>query len=135
MSTDLKNGWVSVAGLYPQAFTGTSQGTSNDFSNGYVNTCMVVNIGTWNATSVNIQCEESANGSSGWTAISGMVVTATTSNTQTIVEGQRQYRYVRANVSTFSGTSVTANVDILAPKKYVAASASVQGGYSRSPST
>ncbi len=95
----------------------------------------IVDVGAYgaNTTNLQVQIEESADGSTNWTAISGMVATATTSNTHTVLQGLRTHRYVRANAISVQGTtpSVAVNVELISQKKISGSG----GGYSRAPST
>ena len=132
---DLVNEALSVNALYPQSLAISAQGASQDFTNGEISTNMIVDVGAVGAasTGITVQCEESADGSTGWTVIPGMVVSATTSNTHQVVRGQRTHRYVRANAITVAGTtpSFAVSAVIIAQKKI----SGTGGGYSRAPST
>lgn len=135
MIYDFKNEANSVQGLVPQVLADTAQGSSKDFSNCEISTGAIVSIGAYGAnnTSTTIRIEESADGSTGWAAISGMSCSPTTSNTIFVLRGLRQYRYVRANAVTVAGTtpSVACSVEIVAQKRYTNPSS----GVDRSPST
>jgi hypothetical protein len=132
---DLGNEAVSVNALVPQTLAATAQGSSKDFTNGEISLNAIVSVGAYgaNTTNLQVQIEESADGSTNWTAIPGMVVTATTSNAYQVVRGQRTHRYVRANAVSVQGTtpSVAVGVVIISQAKI----SGTGGGYSRLPSS
>jgi hypothetical protein len=135
MIIDLVNEALSVNALYPQTLTASTQGGSNDFTNGEISCNMIVDVGAFgaNTTALTVQAEESSTGTGSWTAISGMSTSVTTSNTHVVLQGLRTHRYVRANAITLTGTtpSVAVSVEIISQKKI----SGTGGGYSRSPST
>lgn len=135
MLIDLVNQVQTSNGLSPQVLAASAQGSSQDFSNCKISTGAVIQVGTYgvNTTNLQVQIEESADGSTGWSAISGMVQSAITQAGVYVLRGQRQYRYVRANAVSVQGTtpSVAVSVAIIAEKEYAGSG----GGYSRSPSS
>lgn len=141
MLVDLVNDVKSVNVVRPQSVTatGTVVPTSTDFENCEVSTGAIVDVGAVSGTtpSVSVQIEESDDQST-WTAIAGLVFSGiTTSNQHLVQRGLRQKQYVRANVTTISGTATptfTMSVEVISQNKYAASSGN-QGGYSRSPST
>lgn len=139
---DLNNSAVTAQGLAPQVLSTTVQGASVDMSNGEIDTNMILEVGALtiaNITQLNVQAEESADGSTNWTLIPGMVltVTATTApaNTHQVVRGLRTQQYVRANAKTLSATTTTGafpvSVTFVSQKRIAPAS----GGFDRYPGT
>ena len=129
---------VGGAGLAPVAVTQSVQGSSMSFGNGEVATQAIIEVGVVSAglTGITVQIEESTNGTTGWTAIPNMVSsTITTGPSRQTLLGLRTQGYVRANVITASGTTVSAlmSIEILAMPK--ASGGSGATGFSRSPSS
>jgi hypothetical protein len=130
---DLVNEVQSAGALGPATVTASTQGNSFDFSNCKEPLGMIVDVGAItvaNVTSMVVQCEESTNGISNWTAITNppagimaVTVTATTTpgNLHQVARGMRRYQYVRANAITVSGTTpgFPLNVEIIGQKEYV----------------
>lgn len=133
MIVDLVTEALSSNNLKPQTLAASTQGASFDMANAEVATLMSIAIGSVgaNSTAITVQCEESDDGSTNWTAISGMSMSATTSNTRTLVRGLRSKRYARLNAITVTGTtpSFAISGDIFGTKKYT----DTTGGYSNSP--
>lgn len=134
---DLKNEVQSGASFYAGTTNATGAGTHVDLENGHVATNAVLNVGVFSGTTVNVKMQESnvtTATSTDWTDITGGAFTAFTGTTREILVFQRSKRYVRANVGTFSGTSITFAVEVFAQRK-VAPYGSTYAGYDRSPST
>jgi hypothetical protein len=141
---DLSNGIYTANALLPQTLTASAQGSSLDMSDCEYLTNAIVQLGAFGAgqTSITVQIEQSADGSTNWTTIGGvadqssMVCTATTSNQQILLKGIRTQRYARANAITVTGTtpSAAASVEIVAQQKYFPTTGDGSKGYSVSPS-
>ena len=133
---DLVNDVTSNNNIRPQTIAATTQGSSADFTNCEISTNAILDVGAVgaNSTSLTVQIEESADGSTNWAAIPGMIINAvTTSNQHQVVRGLRTHRYVRANAVTVAGTtpSFALSVEIIAQQKFTGTG----GGYSRLPSS
>lgn len=144
MLVDLVNEAISVNALNG-TLTASTQGASNDFSDGEVSFNMVVDAGamtTANVTSAQVQAEEwSGTSADTWAVIAGCVVTVTATtaaaNLHQVVRGLRSKQYVRANAITVTGTTTTAafpgvNVDFFSQRKFVPIGS---GGFDRYPSS
>lgn len=137
---DLVNDVLTVNALGPVIVTGTTQlpFTGMDFSSAAdCPIAAIINVGAVSVglTTMNVQLEECATTNGTYTAITGTIVTITTTGTTVpqVVKGMRQLRYVRANVVTATGATINAYmcVDVLQQLKFTGTG----GGYSRSPST
>jgi len=139
MLIDLVNEAQCSSALAPVVLAASTQGASIDLSNCEISTNAIVSVGAVgaNSTAGTFQIEESADGSTNWTAIAGMSCSVTTSNTVNVLRGLRTYKYVRANAITVTGTtpSFAGSVVIVSQKKYVKGASVTEGGYSRSPSS
>lgn len=129
--------------LGPVALTQSTQGASYDAHNLDVSTNAIISLGAIVAgiTGLNCQIEESSTGTGSWTAIPNMVMTTVTqstgaANTTVVLRGQRTYQYVRANFNTASGTTVSAqaNVVLLSQAKFTSAGSAIGTGVSLYPS-
>lgn len=123
---------------YPKVLAASSQGASFDAQNLDVVTNAIVSYGTIGAgnTQAFVAIEESADGSTNWTTISGMTCDGGTSggsNSTQVLHGYRAKEFVRANVLTVAGTTPSAAVSVVlvSQGKYVPQ----DGGYSNYPST
>lgn len=148
MLVDLVNEVLSAQLIAPQAVTVvgtvtasiTAVSTYLDMSDAHVSTGAMLTVGnvTGTAPSYSVRIEESdADIGWVWSAIPGLdFVSVTTSNQLQVKKGLRTRRFVRANVSSSTGTSpsVQMSLVVVAAKKFQAA-AGFQGGYDRSPST
>lgn len=131
---------VTVTGTVSASITATT--TFVDMSDCHVSTGAIVAMGAVSGTSpsYSLQIEESNGVPDGWvfTAIPGLqFVSLSTTNGTIVQRGLRTKQYIRANVTNQTGSatpSVTLSLQIVAAKKFVAASGA-QAGYSRSPST
>lgn len=134
MLIDLVNEALVVNALAPVVLAASAQGSSKDFKEAKISTNAIISVGVYgvNTTNAQVQIEESADGSTNWAAIPGMVQSAITQAGQYLLRGQRTYRYIRANAISVQGTtpSVALNVSVLGEKEYVGSPA---GGYSIAP--
>lgn len=133
---DLVNNGGGVQTLLPpQTLNASTQGSSFDAQNLDVSTNAIISVGAYGAgnTNLQVQIEESSTGTGSWTTISGMVATVTTSNTQVVVRGQRDKRYIRANAVSVQGTtpSVATSVVLVSQGKFCPQ----DGGFDNWPST
>jgi hypothetical protein len=136
---DAVNEPVYATGPVIAATTSTTQGASNDFSDGCEPMGLLVTpIAFTGVTTAYVQAEESTTGTGAWTAIANMVISFTTTPSLTTVataRGLRSNQYVRINFVTLTGTTtpaVTMGTVLLQQRKYIAVSKS---GADRSPST
>lgn len=85
----------------------TTNGTGVDMINGDGQCWMELALGTWNATSLSVQVQQSTTTNSGFTDITGAVIAATTAQSNSIqtVNFRRDYQYLRV-IATVSGTTI-----------------------------
>ena len=127
---DLVNNGSAVQTLmYPIALTQSGTNAAVDASNFDVSVNAILSIGSFNGTNLNVQVEGCSTSNGTFAAVTGMVFTGQTVNgasTQLIVRGQPGpgVRYLRANVTTFTGTSIVASVVCVSQGKFVSQSAS-----------
>ena len=104
----IHDGIKFASSLITATFTASGNGSAVD-TMGYNDAEVVINAGVIDLASANetyaFSVEESADGSTGWTAISGATATVTANNqTKTIRVGKPSKRYIRA-VLTAGGTT------------------------------
>lgn len=105
---DFKNTTVLKQVIAPQLLTATTtNATGQDFLLGDGNCWLEVHLGTWSATSLTVQVQQSTTTNANFTDITGASVTATTNTTPILVSEpfQRDYRYLRV-IATMSGTTI-----------------------------
>jgi hypothetical protein len=109
MINDFKNQTLTQQLIAPQLLTATTtNGTGVDMLQGDGNCWLELAIGTFNATSISVQVQESAATNSGFTDITGAVAAATTAQSNSVVKSntfQRNLRYLRC-IATVSGTTI-----------------------------
>ncbi len=94
--------------IAPQLLTATTtNGTGVDMINGDGQCWLELALGTWNATSLSVQVQQSTTTNSGFADITGAVIAATTaqSNSVQTVNFRRDYQYLRLS-ATVSGTTI-----------------------------
>lgn len=89
----------------PQLLTATATKTSVDMISGDGRCTLLVDVGTWNATSATIQVNQCATTNGTYTDISGASISVTTGTTLGVVTFDRDYQYLGA-VVTVSGTTI-----------------------------
>jgi hypothetical protein len=107
--SDLPNNAVLAQGLTPRSLTATVTGSAIDLLTGDGRCFAVQMVGTVGGTTPSLagKIQESADGSTGWTDISGATFTAVgASDTMQSISFDRTLRYVRY-VGTVTGTTPT----------------------------
>ena len=89
----------------PALITATATVTNKDFAQGDGRCTLLVDVGTWSATSLSVQVTESATTNGTYTSISGASVSITTGTTLASVTFDRAQRYL-GTVVTVSGTTI-----------------------------
>lgn len=104
---DYENDILVQQVIAPQLLTATTtNGTGVDFKEGDGNCFLQVNLGTWSATSLSVQVQQSTTTNSGFADITGASVSATTNTTAVLKKTfQRGERYLRV-IATVSGTTI-----------------------------
>lgn len=131
---DLVHDAGSSLNIGPVVLSTTVQGASIDAYNLGVDTNMFLAVSCTNSlqvTQLNVQAEESTDGTNNWTLITGMVLTVTSlgnSKAVQVARGLRTQRYLRANAITLSAVTTTgafpASVVFVANSKYTPSTAS-----------
>src|SRR5262245_6698099 len=104
---DVANQAILGAGLAPQTVTATINGPAGDMLTGDGLCFAIQQIGTVSGTSPTLagKIQESADGSTNWTDISGATFTIVTASTNTqVIAFERTKRYLRY-VATVAGTT------------------------------
>ena len=104
---DLKNAAETITASAPAARTSTVTGSAQDMIAGDGLVSVIQTVGAVSGTSPTLDgaIEESADGSTGWAAISGATFTQVTASTNLqVISFQRTKRYLRY-VGTIAGTS------------------------------
>jgi len=105
---DFSNNALLKQVIAPQLLTATTtNATGVDMINGDGQCWMELALGTWNATSLSVQVQQSTTTNSGFTDITGAVIAATTAQSAGIqtVNFRRDYQYLRV-IATVSGTTI-----------------------------
>ena len=111
---DFPNQTLKQQLIAPQLLTSTTTvGTGVDMLTGDGRCFALVDLGTWSATAVTVQIQQSTATNSGMANISGASVSATTNTTKILSIGpfDRDYRYLGA-VATVSGTTIGIAVSV-----------------------
>jgi hypothetical protein len=112
---DLPNNAVLGQGLTPRTLTGSASGSAIDLLSGDGRCFAVQMVGAVGGTTPSLagKIQESADGSTGWTDISGATFTAVgASDVMQSISFDRTLRYVRY-VGTVTGTSPTIAAGVL----------------------
>ncbi len=130
--TDLKNSASRFQSVAPQQITtGTVNGSACDMQTTDGPIAMFVDWGAITGTysTLQVAIQESADGSTGWAALSDAPVSAAvgSQNTlETVTDWQRSKRYLRAVITATGGTNALVSVSFIARKKISGTGAGVQ---------
>lgn len=104
---DYENDILVKQVIAPQLLTATTtNATGQDFVSADGNCFLQVELGTWSATSLSVQVQQSTTTNSGFTDITGAVLSATTNTTPILKKTfQRDKQYLRV-IATVSGTTI-----------------------------
>jgi len=111
---DFPNSALKKNLIAPQLLTSTTTvGTGVDMVTGDGNCFAIIELGTWSATAITFQIQQSTATNSGFANISGASVSAVTNTTPILTIGpfQRDSRYLNA-IATVSGTTIGVAVSV-----------------------
>lgn len=105
MVHDIGTGLTRKQVFAPQLLTATATKTNVDMIDADGRCALLIDVGTWNATSATIQVNQCATTNGVYTNITGASISVTTGTTLGVVTFDRDYRYLGA-VVTVSGTTI-----------------------------